>query len=280
MIRPEVSVESYAAIDELYGFYDEHIQSQVFARTAHFLLSKIYKPTTSFALGAEDAIRQDIDDGRKLAIDPNHLTGDDQYVVVAVAEKEQVFHPLRGNTIIPTEPSLSSASLKRGGQLLRWACDGLGSIPITRNEDYFERQGVELTPERKELVRYGAQRASQTWEYKITEQPNHIAFFPESNRNRTDHTKVQPHKTGVIRSLLQASNQVGISMVPWGMYFGGEPTDYNKLDVPDKYTPHVHVGMPIQLEQFSSPDEVVSVLRPAMQACVDVAVRACQIRAA
>lgn len=281
MIRPEVSVESRQDIDRLYDFYDEHTQNQTYAMAAHFILSKVYKPTITFAENgaAEEAIQEEVDADTRLLIAPNHLTDNDQYVIVSVAQRVKALNALRGRTIIPTEPSLSSAGIKRGGQLLRWACDGLGSIPIMRSEDYFIRRGVDITPERKELLRYGTIRASQTWEHKMLDQGMDMAAFLESNRNRIDHSKVQGLKKGVLLNMIEVAEHTPAAIIPMGFYFGGEPKDYKKLDVPDKYHPHVHIGMPIPIET-SSVDELIEIVHPAIQKCVDFAVQACVDRAA
>ncbi len=278
MSRPKVAIESYEQIDSMYDFYEQHIQSQTFARAAHYVLSKIYRPTVTFTDGAKDSIADNIHYKTRLSSVSNHLTGDDQYVAVAVAQKEKVLHSLMGSTFIPTEPSLSTANWKRGGQLLRMSVDGLGSIPTVRKKD-LERWGVEITPEIQELQKYGVKRANETYVAKMIRQANHMFGFPEGERNRVDHTRVQKLKKGIAITAINAAASVPVVIVPWGMYYGGEPTDYKKLDVPAKHTPHVHIGMPISVETTSA-DELTELMYTAIQDCVDVSVMAFNNKAA
>lgn len=269
MSRPRVSLENYR---EVYDYYEQHTQSPTFARLGHALLSKLYRPTITFAQGgvAERAIRDEIGAGTRLIISPNHLTGDDQYVVVSVAQKEPVLHPLRGHTFIPAEPSLFTRAQHKGGALLRRAVDGLGAIPIVRLED-LRRQGVTITPEIEELHKKAILMADEVEISKLVNQGAHMAGFWEGTRNRTDHTTVQPLKKGIGHTACKAAEQVDISIVPVGIYYGGEPTDYRKLDVPQKYTPHVHIGMPLRVET-ANPGELIRLVYPAMQDCVNAAV--------
>ncbi len=291
-MRPKATIDSIESIDTLYSYYENHQQSQVFARLGHAVLSKVYRPEISFADDAEEAIADAISSETRLIISPNHLTGDDQYVIVSLAEKEEIFHPLRGRTFIPAEPSLFTASKKRGGQLLRRAVDGLGALPIYRMED-LRRLGLDDDTETVELYKYGMMRADQVEFAKLTrgisgnpdpfgclDLPSipklpyeHMAGFWEGARNRVDHRKVQPLKTGIAHTACRAAGLVDVSVVPIGLYYGGEPKSYKKLDVPAKFKPTVHVGRPIPVNT-SDPDKLVELVYPALQDCVDVAVAA------
>jgi 1-acyl-sn-glycerol-3-phosphate acyltransferase len=279
MSRPQVSLENFEAV---YDYYESHKQNQVFAMFGHAVLSRVYKPTISFAEdgAAKEAISQEFSAGTRLVISPNHLTEDDQYVIVSVVQREEVLHPLRGHTFIPSKPSLFTRPLRQGGPILRRMIDGLGAIPIVRLED-LDRQGIVITPEIEELHRKAMLRADEIQVSKLVEQGNHMAGFWEGTRNREDHTKVQRLKKGIGYTVCKAAEDVDVSIVPVGVCYGGKPTDYKKLAVPHKYTPHVHIhiGMPFRVET-TSPEELVQVVHPAIQGCVDVAVNASMVRAA
>jgi 1-acyl-sn-glycerol-3-phosphate acyltransferase len=156
--------------------------------------------------------------------------------------------------------------------------DGLGAIPIVRLED-LDRRGMVITPEIEELHRKAMLRADEIEVSKLVEQGNHMAGFWEGTRNREDPTKVQPLKKGIGYTVCKAAEDVDVSIVPVGICFGGKPTDHKKLAVPHKYTPHVHIGMPFRVET-TSPEELVQVVRPAIQGCVDIAVNASMVRSA
>lgn len=290
-MRPRATIDSRESIDDLYDFYEDHQQSQLFARLGHFALSKVYRPSITFAEGAEEAIGEAIANDTRLIISPNHLTGDDQYVIVSMAQKEPVLHPLRGHTFIPAEPSLFTAKWRRGGQLLRRAVDGLGAIPIYRKED-LKRMGLSDDEEAQKLYEYallqadeiettrlvrGDRRIMTGNRYPIAEPSDlpydHMAVFWEGTRNRVNHTRVQPLKLGPAYTACRAAEDVNLAVLPVGFYYGGEPTSYKKLNVPAKRKPTVHIGMPIPVEA-QDPRELVELVHPAIQACVDVAVAA------
>lgn len=276
MSRPEVSLENYEAV---YNYYENHTQNLQFARFGHFVMSKIYAPEVSYAENgaAEEAIREEFNAGRRILITPNHLTEADQYVLISLVKREEVFNPFIGNSFMPAKASLFMQPAFKGGAVLRRALDELGGIPIVRQED-IRRQGIELTPEIKELHRKAMLRADEVQVSKIIK-GNHTGNFAEGTRNRVDHTQVQPLKKGFAYTACRAAEIVGVTVVPVGMYYGGEPQSYQKQDVPDKRKPIVHIGMPMTVET-SSPAELVSQVYPAMQSCVDVAVRTSLARAA
>jgi len=72
---------------------------------------------------------------------------------------------------------------------------------------------------------------------------------------------------------------VKVAILPIGFYYGSEPADYTHPDVPGKRQPHVHVGMPIPVETTDA-TELVDLVRPAIQACVDVVVARSEAKAA
>ncbi|MEO9164584.1 MAG: 1-acyl-sn-glycerol-3-phosphate acyltransferase [Aquihabitans sp.] len=265
MKRPDVKLENYEAV---YRYYEAHDQSRAFARLAHKLFARHFKVDLSVADGAEQAITDAIAAGTRLVISPNHITGDDQYVIVALVEHMKALHPLRASTFIPSEPSLFT---RRGlaGKALRRSVDGLGAVPTFRLED-LRRQGIEITDEIDELYRHATIRASEAQVAKLV-RGEKMAGFWEGTRNRSDYRVVQPLKKGIAHTVIAAAEQIDVAVLPVGFYYGSEPDDYKRPDVPGKRNPHVHVGMPIPVETTSA-TELVDLVHPAMQECLDVVV--------
>lgn len=263
--RPEVTLDNYEAV---YRFYEGFDQPKAFARFAHLVFAKVFRLDLSFEEGADEEIREALASGVRVVISPNHITGDDQYVIVALAQHLKALHPLRGNTFIPAEPSLF---IRKGimGRLLRWAVDGLGAVPTIRMED-LRRQKVEITPEVEDRYRNCTTRASDVQVSKL-QRGQMMAGFWEGTRNRTDYRVVQPLKKGMAFTAIAAAETVPVAILPVGFYYGSEPEDYKRPDVPGKRRPHVHVGHPIPVETTDAVTLVAQV-HPAIQQCVDVVV--------
>lgn len=260
--RPPVSLDTFEAV---YDFYEPHEQSRVFARSAHLVLSRVYRTSTTSDEGVDAAIGDALRRGTRLVISPNHITADDQYVIVSMVQEVKALHPLRGRTFIPAEPSLFT---RRGwqGRLLRAAVDGLGAIPTFRLED-LRRRGIEVTPEIEERYRQAIVRASEAQVAKLVA-GHSMAGFWEGTRNRSDYRVVQPLRKGIAHTVISAAEQVPIALLPAGFYYGSEPDDYQRPVLPARRRPLVHLGMPIPVAT-TDPDELVQLLHPAMQHCVD-----------
>ena len=263
MKRPDVTLDNFEAV---YRFYETHDQSKAYARFAHLVFAKIFRMDLSVEEGAEDAIRDAMASGTRIIISPNHLTGDDQYVIVALAQHLGTLHPLRGGTFIPTEPSLFVRSGLKG-RILRRCVDGLGAMPTIRSKD-LRRQGIEQTEEVAELHRRAMVTASDAQVTQLI-RGQHMAGFWEGTRNRTDYRVVQPLKKGMAHTAIAAAASIKVAILPVGFSYGGEPDDYEHPKLPGKHTPHVHVGMPIPVETTDA-NELVDLVYPAIQGCVDV----------
>jgi hypothetical protein len=265
MKRPAAELTNFESV---YRYYEAHDQSMAFARFAHLVFARAFRLDLSTGDGVEDAIRDALAAGTRLVVSPNHITGDDQYVIVSLAQTLGVLRPLRGNTFIPSEPSLFIRS-GIAGKALRRSVDGLGALPTFRIED-LRRQGIERTPEIEELHHRCTVGASEAQVAKLT-RGQHMAGFWEGTRNRTDYRVVQPLKKGMAHTAIAAAKAVKVAILPVGFYYGSEPADYKHPDVPGKRRPHVHVGMPIPVVTTDA-TELVALVQPAIQACVDVVV--------
>jgi len=271
MSRPEVLLQNY---DALYNFYEQYEQNQLFARFGHFVLGQMYKPQVSYAEDgfAQEAIRNELDEDRRLALAANHLTDADQYALMSLIQREKVFHPFIGNSFMAAKASLFTRPPSKGGLVLRRALDGMGGIPVFRTEDV-EYQDAETPTEITKLQQLARSRADDVQVARL-KRGRHGANFLEGTRNRVDQTQVQPLKKGFAHTVSRAAKDVGVFIVPIGMYYG-EPENYDKLDIPNKYSPNIRIGMPIRVDPALSAGELINILRPAMQDCVDVAVRVC-----
>ena len=169
--RPEIDLRNYK---EVYDYYEQHEQSKTYARLAHFAISKLYKPQITNEDGVGECVEEEVQKGSRFIVSGNHLTADDQYVIVSVAEKMKELNRFRGNTFIPTEPSLFSRS-GLTGKMLRRAVDGLGAIPTFRLED-LKRQGIEITEEINEMYQDSLLLSSKVHVSKLL-QGSHMAGF-------------------------------------------------------------------------------------------------------
>lgn len=251
--------------EAVYDFYERHEQSRAFARSAHLLLSRVYRTSISGDEGVDEAIGAALRDGTRLVISPNHTTADDQYVIVAIVEKVKALRPLRGRTFIPTEPSLFTRPGWKG-RMLRRTVDGLGAVPTFRLED-LRRGGIEVTAEVEERYRQAIIRASRTQVAKLVA-GHSMAGFWEGTRNRHDYRVVQPLHNGIAHTAIAAAEQVPVALLPVGFSYGGEPADYQRPVLPGRHTPMAHLGLPIPVAT-TDPNELVEQLRPALQRCVD-----------
>lgn len=265
MARPSVELPNHQAV---YDFYERHRQNRLFARFAHFVLARVYRCDLTYDDGAPEAIAAAIDADTRLIVSPNHITADDQYVIVSFAERFRALRPLRGRTFIPAEPSLFSRSGRRG-KLLRWAVDELGAVPTFRRED-LRRKKIELTDQVTDLYRSATLRASEIQVAKLRG-GQMMAGFWEGTRNRTDHRIVQPLKKGIAHTAIAASAAAAVAVLPVGIYYGAEPDDYARPDCPGKRRPLVHVGMPLTVDTGDA-TTLTERVHTEIQRCVDVVV--------
>lgn len=265
MARPKVEYTNYEA---LYRFYEQHEQNRAFAHFAHRVLARVFKVSITSDPGVADEINKAIADGTRIIVSPNHITGDDQYVIVAFAQAFKPLHPLRAHTFIPAEPSLFRRSGLKG-RMLRWAVDELGALPTFRLED-FRRRNIEVTEEVAAIHKAATVMASDTQVAKL-KSGHMMAGFWEGTRNRTDYRVVQPLKKGMAYTAIAAAESTKVAILPVGMYYGGEPADYAKPVLPGKRAPYIHFGRLIHVETTDA-SELTALVQPALQNCVDVVV--------
>lgn len=282
MSRPKVELPNYKAV---YDYYEDHRQNQLFARFAHKAAARLFKPHFTFEDGAEEAIDTILRNKGRLFIADNHLTGNDQFLALAMAETNEVFHPLRGNTDIPTEPSLQSrpwVNLKKrkflAGPVLRRAVDEAGAKPIVRTLD-LERAGIPITPELEEMQKE-AVIAFDDMEYRrVAFRGLNLFGYWEGTRNRINHREVQTLKKGMAYTACRVAQVAPAFMLTTGHYYGGEPNDYMKEDVPMPREPDFHISMPFEIKRDTTPSRLVEIVHPIMQDCVDITVLASEARA-
>lgn len=265
MARPEVALANYEA---MYRFYEAHRQNMGFARFAHQMMARVFRMDLSYDAEAPEAIESAFESDTRLIVSPNHITGDDQYVIVAFAQKMKQLRPLRGITFIPAEPSLFIRK-GRKGRMLRWAVDELGAVPTFRLED-LKRKQIEVTDEIAAIHRAATLMASQIQVAKLRA-GEHMAGFWEGTRNRVDYRIVQPLKKGMAHTAVAAAESVNVAVLPVGVYYGAEPKDYKRPDVPGKRRPHVHIGTPIPVETTDIAALTAGV-HGEIQRCVDIVV--------
>ncbi|MCB0977225.1 MAG: hypothetical protein KDB02_07165 [Acidimicrobiales bacterium] len=263
MRRPHVGLENF---ERVYEYYRHHEQSMAFARFAGAVLARIYRPDITCDDGAEDAIADALAAGNRVVISPNHTTADDQYVIVALAQKLPALRSVRGRAFIPAEPSLFGRS-GVPGKILRRSVDGLGALPTFRLED-LRRRGIEITDEVRHRYEQAILRASETQVAKLVA-GHSMAGFWEGTRNRIRYAEVQPLRKGIAHTAIAASEHVGVVVLPVGFSYGGEPDDYQRPVLPGRHQPKVHVAHPIPVTT-ADPDKLVELVHPEIQRCVDI----------
>jgi hypothetical protein len=95
-----------------------------------------------------------------------------------------------------------------------------------------------------------------------------MAGFWEGTRNRTDYRVVQPLRKGIAHTAIAAAEHVPVAVLPVGFSYGRGPEDYQRPVLPDRHHPLVHVARPIPVAT-TDPDELVALLHPELQRCVD-----------
>lgn len=265
MARPTAELSNYESV---YRYYEQHRQNMAFARFAHYVFARIFRCDITADDGAAEAITEAIESGTRLIVSPNHITGDDQYVIVAFAERFKPLRPLRGITFIPAEPSLFSRR-GRKGRMLRWAVDELGALPTFRLED-LRRRKIAITEEVEATHRAATVRASEIQVAKLNG-GEMMAGFWEGTRNRTDYRVVQPLKKGMAHTAIAAAATAPVAVLPVGMYYGSEPDDYAHPDVPGKRRPLIHIGTPLPVDTDNA-EVLAKQVHGEIQRCVDVVV--------
>lgn len=251
-MRPKVTLENS---EEVYQFYTDYRPNKIANRLGHLGMSLAFRPRVSYDPGAPEAITEMLQSGTRILMAINHLRFIDQFTIASMAQREKVLRPMTGNTFIPAKKSLYNPAL-------RYGLDIMGAVPTFRAKDVLNRDGS--VDEVKTLPRKLATKRLIATSIERINDGNHMAIFPEGTRNDeedADVTRLQRLSPGIGIIACGLDQDVNYALLPVGMFYGrhGEPTKTNH--------PYVHIGRPIP-GPFSSPNEVLETLGPAMQTTV------------
>jgi len=249
MEKPEVTLENYNAV---YNFYRMYRQPRLGAAIGHGAMALAFKPDMTYKGSADDLIRDHLRDGSRLIIALNHISDKDQYVVAAMARREQAFQPMVGNTFIQSKVPLFHHPNKLVRPLLRHGVDVMGAIPAFRKKD--------SDGQSDELRKAATSELLETSVAKM-QQGQHMAVFPEGTRNKENPNVVQPLKEGIIYVASKVAAEHVVAVVPIGFTYDSRP----------RY-PEMVVAEPIVDYEFSANTFLLE-LRDIMQECVDQAIR-------
>ncbi len=249
MTRPRIKLENHK---EIYEFYSSHRQGKRSAQFLHGVLGKTFAPIVHYAEGAEDRLVEFFEQGRPIVIASNHLKAVDPCIIAAMPIREKVFEPLLGNTFIPSKRSIQAIPV------VRHIVDGLGAVPVFRQKD------VKNDVEQKYLN--GAARGILNTAIARMDSGQHMAVFPEGERNIDDPTKIQPLTKGIGLMVCKVSQVEQPAIMPMAMVYSGN-------GVRSQRTPTVFIGEP-SLEVFEKPRDVLAWLPDRMQQSLDSAIQA------
>ena len=245
MPRPKIELSNYSKV---YDFYREHKQGPATSRVLYGALGLVFRPRVGYDEGARDRLTTLLGSGRTVVLAANHTKGTDPCVVAALPAREQVLKPLVGNAFIPSKPSIFK------NRIVRRLVDGLGAVPIWREED------VDTGTDR-------SQSSSATKKFLATciaklDSGEHMGIFPEGTRNKVDPSRVQELKGGVGLMICRVTKVEQPAIVPIGVHY--------EEGLHGLVTPKVWIGNPSD-KPFERPRDVVNWLPDQMQTCVDQA---------
>ena len=254
MKKPSVTLENY---NQVYDFYAHYRSPWLAYQIGHRAMAAVYRPDVHFAPGAQDVISGHFQSGTRLILASNHVNNQDQYIVAAMAQREKVLQPMRGNTFIPAKESLFQ------NPLLRLGVDFMGAIPTFRQKDVSGVESDDETAKAKQSLQRSA--ASRLLDVSIQRiiSGDHMAIFPEGTRNTGDVTQVQPVKRG-ISIIADGLEDVPVAVVPAGIFYG-------QGDGFDKRRPTVFVDMPLGSSLLHSPN-LLTDIRASLQHSIDQAI--------
>lgn len=210
MKKPEVTLHNYEVV---YDYYTQYSQPKVGAYIGHKAMSLMFRPNIEYTEGAQQAVEDILDNDGRLVVALNHLSDNDQYVVSAMALREQTFRPMVGNTFIQSKEVLFHHPNKLLRPLLRRGVDVMGAIPAFRKKDVGE--------EDTDLRRQATNRMLQTSIQKLNN-GQHMAIFPEGTRNKEQPDVVQELKPGICTVLGGVASNLLVGIVPIGFTYEGD----------------------------------------------------------
>lgn len=251
MTKPEVMLENYQQIYDYYGSRRPNVYAN---KILHTFLGAIIRPQITFDLGAKEELSRLLETQTTLILASNHTSNFDPPTIAAMAQREKIMRPMRGNTSVMSKQSLFKWPL-------RSIIDQLYAIPTFRTGDV-ERSDGTVDAERTTLQRAASQEV-QDMSVRLLDSGIHMAIFPEGTRNKNDPSEVQPLKRGLGDIACRVSSETALAIVPVGIHYTSEDTRTN-------FTPAVHLGAPVH-GPFDDASHVTALMQHELQTAVDTA---------
>ncbi len=265
--KPPVNIDT---IPEVYEYYRDNPVNERVTRFGYGAFSAVFRSNVS--LWSEDAdqyLEHRLAEGKQLILAANHLNTYDQFLLSSLTFKVPSFKPLIGSTFIPAKTNLFQ------NRPLRWAVEQLGAIPAYRGKDFKDRNDP-----RREVSKSGLLNVSR----ERMDNGQSMGIYPEQTRNRHEPHRVQELRRGIGEIACMTSANPNVIILPVGNVVGTKKPSSRTLpkvldgirnelyDFRNSRHAYIHIGEPIE-GPFSSPEEIMDKLAPAMQASVDEAIR-------
>lgn len=233
MSKPLVTLENY---ENVYNYYQEHIQNPTAAWASHTLLAAAIRPHVGTVHPDIPAQLDSFHDaGYQFVIAANHLSDIDPPVIASLTRHFAPFRLLEGNTFIPSKSSLFH------NPLLRRIIDGLGATPQFRTSDV-GRDGQPLPDKVRELRNAARDRSFEMARHKLQVQGQNMAIFPEKTRNTVDPSRLQKLGFGLGEILCNLNPELKLVIVPVGVYYGSP--ELNAMYQSGREDPAAHTSKP------------------------------------
>lgn len=265
--KPPVTIDN---IPEVYDYYQNNPVNEHVTRFGYKAFSTIFRSTVSlWNENAGEYLDEQLESGKQLILAANHLNTYDQFLLASLTYKVDSLEPLIGNTFIPAKTNLFQ------NKPLRWAVEQLGAIPAYRGKDFKDREDPRRIISKDGLVRTSTMRIDGG---------QSMGIYPEQTRNRSDHHRVQDLRRGIGEIICMSTVKSNLIILPVGNAIGTIEPKERKLpkalknvrsefyDFRNSRHAFIHIGEPIE-GPFDTPDEVMDILAPALQASVDEAIR-------
>lgn len=242
MKRPEVTAPNY---EEVYDFYTDYRPSRAASHLLYGVMGVAFAPRVTFAEESKEQIDEILSGGKTVVLASNHLSLADPCNIAAMPMRERTLRPLAGNSFIPSKASLF------GNTVLRRAVDGLGAVPVFREQDVPEGSPVSARRTIRKFIEMCTSRLDSG---------QHMAIFAEGTRNGTDPTKIQKLSGGIGAVVCRVSQVEQPPIIPIALHYDRS-----------KRSPLVYVGQPSP-KPFDRAEDVMNWLGPNLQNCLDSAI--------
>ncbi|MEK7599869.1 MAG: 1-acyl-sn-glycerol-3-phosphate acyltransferase [Patescibacteria group bacterium] len=253
---PEFSVEHF---EPIYANVQQTWQNPDRAQLYHKMAGTLLKPNVNFGLFVQEQMQEHIGDGGLCAIAFTHGSVLDPLHIAAMAQRNQVFEPLIGKTMIGAKAGLFTAPI------VKTIVPDLGAVPVWRHKDVIDedRQSQEEQQRLREIRKQAGRAFIQTQIAGINT-GHHMAMHVEGTRNKDKPMQIQQVQAGFGEVVAGVDQNVKVLIMTAAFYYG---TGKNKT----KRKPTMFVDIPVN-QGRSEPEEVRRTITPSLQTTLDQAI--------